>query len=483
MWRVFFAIIFVFFLLPNCFAEGKIPVLIIDSGTDFTHPYLKIVADPDPDELKGKPGIDDSGSGFIDDIYGWNFLENSNILVRLEYAPRRYNDVIRYMALHGLYQQVGKDGMDPDDFYQYVVLYFDKELQPWISFFGGWAHGTHVAGIVADNNPYIKMKGITYIYSGIPPQKELIENLQKINFMITQDFNLAALASEKKQRALEDSPLFPILVSHFKELGELRAAEEAKGKLAGYMSGLKPRVVNCSFGSSNNFFVARFKEYMVKYWGYANPSDRDVQELVNLYVTHVLIPRDVVLYSGLKDALIVISSGNDAANNDELVLSPKNIPFSNTLVVGATDRDIRLANFSNYGKESVDVAVPGVNILSAAPKGRMAAMSGTSMAAPLAAKYASLVFGANNELTPENVKKILMETVDKKTWLTEKVKSGGVINIKRAVEAARQVKAGKSLDEAIANANQQVPTIEVPHTPAPEFRTDFEKELYNSAIF
>ncbi|MFC1742504.1 S8 family serine peptidase [Candidatus Riflebacteria bacterium] len=481
MKKVILSCIIFVLLVSNSFAGDKIPVLVIDSGTDFTHSKLKAIADPDLKELNGKKGKDDSGNGYIDDIYGWNFPENNNILVHLENAPPRYNDVIKFMELIGIYQQVGKDGMDPEDFKVLVKLYNDKKLSPWINFFGGWAHGTHCAGIVAENNDSIKMKAVAHIPVGTPPAAQVAEQLQKFNFEILQNFNFIGLASEKKSRALEDNPIYPQLIDYFKRMGK-ESAQKIKRE-ADFVASLKPRVVNCSFGSPNKQLLKVFKDNMVNNWGYKNPTDEDVQNLVNLYITHGQIPRDKVFYGGLKKALIVIACGNSSEDNDKLMISPNNAPFTNTLVVAATNANKSLANFSCYGKKNVDIAVPGVNILSSTPKGKMAIMSGTSMAAPLAARYASLVFAANNELTPENVKKILMQTVDKKSWLSEKVKSGGVINIERAILAAKLVQAGKSITEAIDKALKMVQTIEVLDMPAPEFKTDFEKKLYNSAIF
>ena len=86
----------------------------------------------------------------------------------------------------------------------------------------------------------------------------------------------------------------------------------------------------------------------------------------------------------------------------------------------------------------------------------MGYMSGTSMACPNALGMASLVLTENPDLTPIQLKKILMETVDKKDWLKDKVKSGGVINVERAVFAAKQIKAGKSIAEAIKEAKEKV---------------------------
>lgn len=50
-----------------------VKIAVIDTGVDYTHPELKDQIDVNTAELNGKPGVDDDGNGFIDDIYGYDF--------------------------------------------------------------------------------------------------------------------------------------------------------------------------------------------------------------------------------------------------------------------------------------------------------------------------------------------------------------------------------------------------------------------------
>ncbi|NLV93942.1 MAG: hypothetical protein GX031_05225, partial [Candidatus Riflebacteria bacterium] len=52
------------------FAADKINVLVIDSGSDFTHAALNPVANANKAEQKGQKGVDDDKNGYIDDVYG-----------------------------------------------------------------------------------------------------------------------------------------------------------------------------------------------------------------------------------------------------------------------------------------------------------------------------------------------------------------------------------------------------------------------------
>ncbi len=52
----------------------EVIVAICDGGVDWTHPDLSANMWVNEVELNGLPGIDDDGNGFIDDIYGYNFI-------------------------------------------------------------------------------------------------------------------------------------------------------------------------------------------------------------------------------------------------------------------------------------------------------------------------------------------------------------------------------------------------------------------------
>ncbi|WP_066255986.1 S8 family serine peptidase [Neobacillus drentensis] len=66
--------------------------------------------------------------------------------------------------------------------------------------------------------------------------------------------------------------------------------------------------------------------------------------------------------------LFVAAAGNDAMDNDFGGSYPASFENANILAVAAVDNKGKLAPFSNYGTNSVDVAAPGVDILSTVPK-------------------------------------------------------------------------------------------------------------------
>ncbi len=145
---------------------------------------------------------------------------------------------------------------------------------------------------------------------------------------------------------------------------------------------------------------------------------------------------------GLKDiidaspAVVVCAAGNNASSIDDDPLYPASYNSTNIISVSATDQDDRLASFSNFGPNSVDLAAPGTNILSTYLNGNYAPMWGTSMATPHVSGVAALVKAKNPSLTSVQIKNIILSSVDVNTSLSGKVASGGRLNAYKAVAAA-----------------------------------------------
>jgi len=71
-------------------------VAVIDTGVDISHPDLKDAMWTNPGEIAGN-GIDDDGNKLIDDIHGWDFHNNDNVL----FDPSDKDDNQKYVDNHG----------------------------------------------------------------------------------------------------------------------------------------------------------------------------------------------------------------------------------------------------------------------------------------------------------------------------------------------------------------------------------------------
>ncbi|WP_052700164.1 S8 family peptidase [Methylocucumis oryzae] len=74
--------------------------------------------------------------------------------------------------------------------------------------------------------------------------------------------------------------------------------------------------------------------------------------------------KDAIDASATAGILFIAAAGNDTNNNDLNPSYPASYESSNIIAVAATDHTDSLADFSNYGATSVDIAAPGVDILS-----------------------------------------------------------------------------------------------------------------------
>nr|WP_261360822.1 S8 family peptidase [Aeoliella straminimaris] len=138
------------------------------------------------------------------------------------------------------------------------------------------------------------------------------------------------------------------------------------------------------------------------------------------------------------DQIFVAAAGNGnlfgiGINNDDTPFYPSGYELENILSVAATDHNDQLATFSNYGATTVDLAAPGVNILSTVIGTGYDYNSGTSMAAPHVAGVAALVSDLNPSWTSDQVIQQILSSVDPLPNLQGLVSTGGRLNVASAV--------------------------------------------------
>lgn len=145
---------------------------------------------------------------------------------------------------------------------------------------------------------------------------------------------------------------------------------------------------------------------------------------------------EAIDFADARDALFVAAAGNDGMDNDAVPTYPASYEVPNVLAVAASDNGDRHAFFSNFGKRSVDVSAPGVDIFSTWPGGSYQYASGTSMAAPHVAGVAALVEAAQPAASDVGVKTLLLRTADPVAGLEPASATGGRLNAGSAVTCA-----------------------------------------------
>ncbi|MBS2038338.1 S8 family serine peptidase [bacterium] len=135
----------------------------------------------------------------------------------------------------------------------------------------------------------------------------------------------------------------------------------------------------------------------------------------------------------LNSALHVCAAGNKGENNDDKPIFPASFELDNVISVASTDKNDVKAPRSNFGPKSVDLAAPGVDILSTVPEGKIEYMSGTSMAAPHVTGVAALIATAYPEADSLEIKRRLLASVDQLDNLKGVVASGGRLNAAAAL--------------------------------------------------
>jgi subtilisin family serine protease len=398
-------------------------IAVIDSGLDYKHEMIVPNLWTNSNEIADNR--DEDGNGYQDDVNGWNFAEQNGMIIDYKYLGTFSADCKTYFDIQGKYF-LGQ--ATEADIAWIKAKQKDPAFLKEMGKFGNFVHGTHVAGITIRDSKNEAM-GIKLIPTEVKPF-----------FAGLSDHKSAD--PEKKWKLLETA--FTALAAQQMTL---------LTNIATFAAFHKVDVANGSFGTGfkqgKMIGDLAFRAIFFK-----KPTEEESNRAASLFIG-ALVKEGSKFVAAAPNVLFVFAAGNDGMSNDEFGTSPANIKADNVITVGATYKNEFFAPFSNFGTKMVDIAAPGMLVESAIPGNDYLKVSGTSQAAPYVANVAAKIKEANVKLTPLEVKKILMGTVDRKGFLTEKVTTGGIVNIDRAVMAAQMTNT-MSINDAIARSEAQV---------------------------
>ncbi|AWK06351.1 peptidase S8 [Flavobacterium crocinum] len=171
-------------------------------------------------------------------------------------------------------------------------------------------------------------------------------------------------------------------------------------------------------------------------------------------------------YAEEHNVLLIHCAGNDSVDIDKEPFYPNDTNFenfeekcSNFINVGSVTHKLDssfVSDFSNYGKQNVDLFAPGDQIYTITAKSGYTFDSGTSMSVPMVSGTAALIWSYYPNLTAAQVKRIIMDsgtaydlevivpgTKDKKVPFSELSKSGKVLNVYNAMQLAKKINKNK----------------------------------------
>jgi subtilisin family serine protease len=486
------------------FLKGKqsktIVVAVIDSGVDTLQEDLKPILWHNPGEIPNN-GIDDDHNGYIDDVYGWNFIggkDGRNVHQDSYEAARVYwklkskydsaaNDGITKMneaqkAEYATYLRAKNDvtkGINPAEMMQLKrILPIMEKGDSIIGKDLGKTDFTckDVQGYTS-NDLNAKMTAAIYLNIGKMNNNYDLSNQDILNDLrgqIRKGDAATTPPEDFRDEIVKDNP--NDINDRYYGNNDVMAGTPSHGT---HCSGIIAAVRNNGIGM--NGVADNVRIMMVRAVPDGDEHDKDIANAIRYAVDNGaqvismsfgkgFSPQktwvdDAVKYAQSKGVLLVHAAGNDAKDID----SAKNYPnpvyldksgvASNFITVGASGDPTNggfTASFSNYGKKSVDVFAPGVNIYSTLPDNKFGDFSGTSMATPVVAGVAALVLEYFPDLSAEQLKYVIENSV---APITEKVKkpgtddmvnlsdlcvSGGEVNAYNAVKLAATLKGDRS---------------------------------------
>lgn len=435
-------------------------VAVIDSGVDTLHEDLKGILWSNPKEIPGN-GIDDDNNGYIDDVYGWNFIggkdgrnvkddsyEGARVYYRfkemysgktIDTATMNADDKEQYKMWQKA--RINVEGGDEEGGEQVDLVFLQRALESTLKSdsmmqiaLGKKEYtGTELQNYIPKTTDESKARsGFLYLY------KATKSELETSNKELADGFREYVTGQERKKEAASKAPenyRADIVKDNEADINDKYYGN--KDVMAGtpfhgtFVSGIIG--ANRTNNIGVNGIADNVRIMMIRAVPDGDEHDKDIAlairyatdngaSIVNMSFGKSFSPDkkwvdEAVKYAESKGVLLVQAAGNSSANVDTADNFPNprlrasGTVATNYITVGASgdpsdpQEGGLVASFSNYGKKNVDVFAPGVKIYSTTPGGNTYNNSqGTSFSSPIVVGTAAFLLEYFPTLTAQQLK-------------------------------------------------------------------------------
>lgn len=443
------------------FLQGKkakpIIVAVIDSGIDTTHEDLKGVLWTNTKEIPGN-GIDDDKNGYVDDIHGWNFLGNKNGANLKRDVDEKSRVYYRYKGRFAG-KDIDADSLTGTDKWLYsqwqkaagqMNISGDEQMEVALLDYTCKAFKKHEQVIRQELNKEVFTSGEVESFQpattkGKQAKLGYITCLKMFGVDQSDETNTSIITElneyvEGKKQSLEEKKSQPedyrkkIINDNYLDFtdrfygnNDVMGPSPMHGThVSGIIAAQRDNDKGVQ-GVANNVQLM-----MIRAIPDGDEYDKDIAlairyavdngaKVINMSFGKSFSPEkswvdEAVEYAASKDVLLIHAAGNESHDIDTVDNYPNSqlkeyeSKAANFITVGASGDphvgDGRIiADFSNYGSQSVDIMAPGVKIYSTLPGGnRYGYEQGTSMSAPVVTGVAALIRSYFPQLTARQVK-------------------------------------------------------------------------------
>lgn len=467
--------------------RDTILVAVLDGGIDTAHVDLRANLWMNPRETPGN-GMDDDGNGYVDDVRGWNFIggtdgrdvnhdtfEVTRLYARCRIAnPDSVPADLRqrcpqisadYDRRRGIAERTLLNVRAADQAMSHAVEVLSKALG------GDSVTPARVEALQPTSGDARQARQIyMQLASQGITQKEIADALKAYEGQIRYGYN-----TDYEPRGIVGDDYHDVTERHYGNSDVMGPDAEHGTHVAGIIGAVRGN------GEGMDGIAPAVRIMMVRTVPDGDERDKDVANairyavdngarVINMSFGKPYSPQKqavdaAVRYAQEKGVLLVHAAGNDGEDLSKNESFPTPVyqgggRADNWIEVGASSwkgLDSLAANFSNYGRNEVDVFAPGVDILSTVPGGGYERNSGTSMAAPVVSGLAALLMSYYPSLSAADVKRIIVGSATPfrdqvvvrpgdeggQVRFGELSVSGGVVNALAAVRMAQEMAKGR----------------------------------------